>query len=86
MKYSAGNSQYNSLNMADFYSTDAYTASFPDDICGVDPAEKCSRPYKHTLQKELLANNDVKEVSKHVHVWSETNLLTINTVNVQCLY
>ena len=73
MKYSAGNSQYNSLNTADFYSTDAYTASFPDDICGVDPAEKCSRPYKHTLQKELLANNDVKEVSKHVH-------------NVQCLY
>ena len=62
VKYSAGNSQYNSLNMADFYSTDAYTASFPDDICGVDPAEKCSRPHKHTLQKKLLANDDVKEV------------------------
>ena len=62
MKYSAGNSEYNSLDIADFYNTDNYTSSFPDDICGVDPTEKCSRPYKHTLQKELLAHDDVRQV------------------------
>ena len=65
--------------MADFYSTDAYTVSFPDDICGVDPAEKCSRPYKHTLQKKLLANDDVKEV-KSANMYMPdlgTNFLTL---------
>ena len=63
MKYSAGNSDYNNVtSLADFYSTDSYTASFPDNICGVDPAQKCDRPYKHTLQKELLGNDDVTQV------------------------
>ena len=62
VKYSAGNSEYNSLDMAEFYTTVSYTSSFPDDNCGVDPAEKCNRPYKHTLQKELLARDDVVEV------------------------
>ena len=50
------------LDIADFYTTDSYTSSFPDDNCGLDPAEKCNRPYKHTLQKELLARDDVVEV------------------------
>ena len=40
--------------LSEFYSTENYNASFPDDICGVDPAQKCSRPYKHTLQSNLL--------------------------------
>ena len=62
VKYSVGNSEYNSLDTAEFYTTDNYTASFPDDICGVDPAQKCSRPYKHTLQKELLAHDAVTQV------------------------
>ena len=62
VKYSTRTEQYNGLNMAEFYTTDTYNASFPDDICGVDPAQKCSRPYKHTLQKELLGNDDVKQV------------------------
>ena len=63
VKYSAGNSDYNNVtSLADFYSTDSYTASFPDDLCGVDPAEKCDRPHKHILQKELLAHDDVTQV------------------------
>ena len=63
VKYSAGNSDYNNVtSLADFYSTDSYTASFPDDIFGADPAQKCDRPYKHSLQKELLGNDDVTQV------------------------
>ena len=63
MKYSTGNSDYNNVtSLADFYSTDSYTASFPDDTCGVDPAQKCDRHYKHCLQKELLGNDDVTQV------------------------
>ena len=50
------------LNAEDFYNTDDYNASFPDDNCGIDPAEKCDRPYKHTLQKEILARNNTTEV------------------------
>ena len=62
VKYSAGNSLYNGLNPADFYTTESYTSSFPDDICGVDPAQKCSRPYKHPLLNALLSGSLIKEV------------------------
>ena len=63
MKYSTGNSPYDGLNPTEFYSTENYNASFPDDICGVDPAQECSRPYKHTLQSYLLSSSLVKEVN-----------------------
>ena len=63
VKYSSGNSPYNGNNPKDFYTTENYNASFPDDICGVDPAQKCDRPYKHTLQSYLLSSSMVKEVN-----------------------
>ena len=62
VKYSTGNSAYNGLNPADFYTTDTYTTSFPDDNCGIDPEQKCNRPYKHPLQNILLSGHLVKEV------------------------
>ena len=76
------------MNPEQFYYTENYVASFPDDICGVNPAQKCNRPYKHTLQHHLLSTHLVKEVYLPYYyyyyyyysiVWLATNKLTINT-------
>ena len=63
VKYSTRSYSYNGLNIAEFFDTDDYNVYFPDDNCGIDPSEKCNRPYKHTLQKELMGNDKVKQVS-----------------------
>ncbi len=70
VKYSTGETAYNGLDMFEFYNTTSYTASFPDDLCGVDPAEKCTRPHKHTLQHELLSENRVKQVKLKLRFFS----------------
>ena len=59
--YSTRNSAYNGLNPADFYTPDTYTTSFPDDNCGIDPEQKCNRPYKHPLQNILLSRHLVQD-------------------------
>ena len=64
VKYSSGNTMYNGLSMLEFYNTNNYTASFPEDNCSVDPAEKCNRPCKHSMQLELMSGYAVKQVSE----------------------